>query len=98
MTRGGSIAAVRSPSRRSGFLFVGAHGEVSKQQSQLVLSQAEIAALPQPTKPQIDASLAGDRQRGQPQSRASSEDACLGVRVRDLSRVLPGTSGSRSSR
>ena len=42
-----------------GFLYVGAHGKVSDQQSQLDAVKAEIAALPAPQGPNIDASVVG---------------------------------------
>jgi Tfp pilus assembly protein PilN len=83
-------AAVAIPVAALGLLFVQAHGDVSKQQTQLDAVQGQINALPQPTKPVIDASLASDQV-----ARATAVASVLGGRFawetvfRDLSRALP---------
>jgi Tfp pilus assembly protein PilN len=73
-----------------GLFFSQAHSKVSDRQSQLSSLQSELAALPQPKGPQIDASL-----QGAEAARASAVAQVLGSRtswdgmLRDLSRVLP---------
>ncbi len=73
-----------------GFLYFGAHGKVSDQQAQIAAVQAEIAALPQPQVPDIDASVVGEEA-----VRAAAVASVLGGRLAwdsvlgDLSRVLP---------
>jgi type IV pilus assembly protein PilM len=72
------------------FLFVGAHGAASDHQAQLDAVQAEIAKLPEPTRPNIDPALAGEQA-----SRATAVAQVLGGRLSwervlgDISRVLP---------
>ncbi len=83
------VAAV-VPLAAMGFLFLQASGDVSDQQSTLQAVQAEIDALPEPTRPVIDASLAVEQQQ-----RAAALASVLGSRLAwdrvlgDLSRVLP---------
>ncbi len=82
--------AAAVPLAAMGFLFLQANGDVSDQQSSLQAVQAEIDALPEPTKPVIDASLAVEQQQ-----RAAALASVLGTRLAwdrvlgDLSRVLP---------
>jgi type IV pilus assembly protein PilM len=83
-------AAAAIPLVALGFVFAQAHGKVSHRQSQLSSLQAEYAALPQPTRPHIDANLGLTEA-----ARASAVAQVLGTRtswdrmLRDLSRVLP---------
>jgi Tfp pilus assembly protein PilN len=83
------IAAV-VPIAAMGFLFFQAGGEVSDRQSEIAAVQAQIDALPEPTRPTIDPSLAVDKQ-----ARASALATVLGSRLQwdrvlgDVSRVLP---------
>ena len=82
--------AVAVPLVALGFLYAGAHGQVSDRQSQLDAVNAEIAALPKPITPNIDASIVGDEA-----ARATAVANVLGGRLawdgvfRDLARVLP---------
>ena len=82
--------AVAVPVAALGFMFVSAHGKVSDSQAQLDAVRAEIAALPKPQRPEIDASLQGEQAQ-----RAQAVANVLGSRVpwdavlRDVSRVLP---------
>ena len=82
--------AVAVPVAALGLLFVQAHGDAGKQQSQLDAVRTAINALPLPTKPQIDENLAQDQQ-----ARATAVASVLGGRFawenvfRDLSRALP---------
>ncbi len=90
LTAIGVPVAIAVPLVALGFLYLGAHGSVSDKQSQLDGVQAEIAALPQPTGPTIDPSIAGDEV-----TRATAIASVLGGRVSwdavfsDLARVLP---------
>jgi type IV pilus assembly protein PilM len=74
-----------------GFLFLDANKTVSNRQSELNAVQAEIAALPQPKRPVIDADVAAGEA-----ARAVALAGVLGGRVswdgvlRDVSLVLPG--------
>jgi type IV pilus assembly protein PilM len=83
-------AAVVIPIAALALLFVQAHGSVSTQQSQLDATRSQIDALPTPTKPTIDASLASDQA-----ARATAVASVLGSRFawetvfRDLSLALP---------
>ena len=86
----GAPVAVAVPLVALGFLYLGAHGKVVDQQSQLDAAKAELAALPQPTAPVIDTSVVGDEA-----VRATAVANVLGGRLaweavfRDMSRVLP---------
>lgn len=82
--------AAAVPLAALGLFFSTAHGKVSHRQSELSSLQSTLASLPQPTGPQIDASL-----QGAEAARASSVAQVLASRtawdgvLRDLSRVLP---------
>jgi Tfp pilus assembly protein PilN len=82
--------AVAVPVVALGLLFASAHGSASDNQSQLDALEAQIAALPEPVVPQIDASLQGVQAQ-----RAMAVANVLGGRVawdavlNDLARVLP---------
>ncbi len=82
--------AVAVPVAALGFMFVSANGKVSDAQSRLDAVRAEIAALPKPQRPVIDASLQGEQVQ-----RAQAVANLLGSRVpwdavlRDVSRILP---------
>ena len=86
---GAPIAAV-VPLVVVGALYMGAHGSVSDKQAQLDAVRAEIAALPAPTGPDIDAGVVGAEA-----VRATAVAGVLGGRVAwdavfsDLARVLP---------
>jgi type IV pilus assembly protein PilM len=86
----GAPVAVAVPLAALTFLYLGAHGKVVDQQSQLDAVKAELAALPQPTKPTIDAAVVGEQA-----VRATAVANVLGGRLaweavfRDMSRVLP---------
>jgi len=86
----GAPIAVAVPLVALGFLYFGAHGKVADEQFELDAVQAEIAALPQPQVPNIDASIIGDEA-----VRATAVASVLGGRLawdavfRDLARVLP---------
>ena len=73
-----------------GFLFIGAHGKAVDRQAELDAVKAEIAALPEPTVPTIDAGVVGDEA-----VRATAVASVLGGRLawdavfRDMARVLP---------
>lgn len=83
--------AVAVPVVALGFMFVSAHGKVSDSQAQLDAVTAQLAALPKPHGPVIDASIQGAQAQ-----RAQAVANVLGGRVawdevlRDVSRVLPG--------
>ncbi len=83
------VAAV-VPLAALGFMFLQANGDVSSQKADLVAVQAQIDALPEPPRAQIDASMAVDQQQ-----RAAALATVLGSRLAwdrvlgDLSRVLP---------
>ncbi len=83
------IAAV-VPLAALGFAFSQAHGKVSNRQSHLSGLQTQLAAMPQPKGPQIDASI-----QGAEAARATAVAQVLAARtswdgvVRDLARVLP---------
>ena len=87
----GAPVAVAVPLAALAFLYLGAHGKVVDQQSQLDAVKAELAALPQPTTPTIDTAVVGDEA-----VRATAVANVLGGRLaweavfRDMSRVLPG--------
>jgi type IV pilus assembly protein PilM len=72
------------------FLFVQANGTVSDRQSELDAVRSQIAALPEPTRPNIDPTLAGEAA-----TRATAVAQILGGRLSwervlgDVSRVLP---------
>jgi type IV pilus assembly protein PilM len=82
--------AVAIPLVAIGLLFASAHGSVSGSQSELDALQSQIAALPEPVVPQIDAALQGAQAQ-----RALAVANVLGGRVKwdavlnDLARVLP---------
>src|SRR5262249_45605348 len=82
------VAAV-VPLAALGLLFSQAHGKVSDRQTALSTLQSELAALPTPKGPQIDASI-----QGAEAARASAVAQVLAARtswdgmLRDLSRVL----------
>ncbi len=86
----GAPVAVAVPLVALGFLYLGAHGKVSDNQAELDAVKAEIAALPTPTGPDIDASVVGDEA-----VRATAVASVLGGRLawdevfRDMARVLP---------
>ena len=86
----GAPVAVAVPLAALAFLYLGAHGKVVDQQSQLDAVKAELAALPQPTTPTIDTAVVGDEA-----VRATAVANVLGGRLaweavfRDMSRVLP---------
>ena len=86
----GAPIAVAVPLAALALLYMGAHGKVSDQQSQLDAVQAQIASLPEPTVPVIDAGVVGDEA-----TRATAVANLLGGRVAwdgvfgDLGRVLP---------
>ena len=86
---GAPIAAV-VPLVAVGVLYMGAHGKAADRQSELGAVQAQIAALPQPTGPDIDAGVVGDEA-----VRATAVASVLGGRLawdavfRDMARVLP---------
>ena len=73
-----------------GVMFMNASGDVTDRQGQLETVQAEIAALPEPTRPDIDPTLEVAQQQ-----RAAALASVLGGRLAwdrvlsDLSRVLP---------
>ncbi|RDI73561.1 pilM: type IV pilus assembly protein PilM [Gaiella occulta] len=74
-----------------GVLYMGAHGAVGDRQAELDAVAAQIAALPKPQGPEIDARVVGDEA-----ARATAVANVLGGRLawdamfRDISRVLPG--------
>ena len=77
-----------------GGLYFGAHGTASSRSAELAEVQSQIAALPKPTGPSIDPSMAS-----QDAQRATGVANILGGRIawermfRDVSRVLPENSG-----
>jgi Tfp pilus assembly protein PilN len=83
------IAAV-VPIAAMGILFLQANGEVSDRNAEISAIQAQIDALPEPTRPTVDPALALDQQQ-----RATALAAVLGQRLPwdrvlgDVSRVLP---------
>lgn len=83
------IAAV-IPIAAMGVLLMQARGDVSDRQAELSGVQAQIAALPEPTRPTIDPAIVGVQAE-----RATALAGVLGTRVawegvlRDLARVLP---------
>ncbi len=83
--------AVAVPLVALAFMFVQANGTVSERESALAAVQADIDALPEPKRPQIDPSLAASEA-----GRAAALASVLGGRVswddvlRDVSLVLPG--------
>jgi type IV pilus assembly protein PilM len=83
--------AVAVPLVALAFMFVQANGTVSERESALAGVQAEIDALPEPKRPQIDPSLTASEA-----GRAAALASVLGGRVswdgvlRDVSLVLPG--------
>ena len=86
----GAPIAVAVPVAALAFMYLGAHGKVTDQQSQLDAARAELAALPQPTRPVIDTAVVGDEA-----VRATAVANVLGGRLaweavfRDMSKVLP---------
>ena len=86
----GAPIAVAVPVAALAFMYLGAHGKVTDQQSQLDAARAELAALPQPTRPVIDTGVVGDEA-----VRATAVANVLGGRLsweavfRDMSKVLP---------
>ena len=82
--------AAAIPLAALGFLLFQAHGKVSDRQSQLSSLQTQLAAMPKPKGPQIDAALQGLQAQ-----RASAVALVLGSRpswdamLADFSRVLP---------
>ena len=82
--------AVAVPLVALGFLYLGAHGKVSDTSAELDAVKAEIAALPAPQGPDIDAGVVGDEA-----VRATAVASVIGGRLawdavfRDLARVLP---------
>ncbi len=83
--------AVAVPLAALAFTFVSANGTVSEREDELSAVRAQIVALPEPKRPQIDPSLAASEIQ-----RAAALASVLGGRVswdgvlRDLSLVLPG--------
>jgi len=86
----GAPVAVAVPLAALSFLYLGAHGKVVDQQTQLDAAKAELAALPQPTAPVIDSAVVGDAA-----VRATAVANVIGGRLaweavfRDMSKVLP---------
>ena len=86
----GAPVAVAVPLLALGFLYVGAHGKVADQQTELDAVKAQIAVLPQPHVAVIDAGVVGDEA-----VRATAVASVLGGRLawdavfRDMARVLP---------
>jgi type IV pilus assembly protein PilM len=86
----GAPAAVAIPVAALAVLFMQSHGAVQARQGQLEAVEAQIAALPEPQGPQIDAGVVGDQAQ-----RATAVAYVLGGRVvwesvfGDLSRILP---------
>ena len=86
----GAPVAVAVPLVALGFMYLGAHGKVVDQQSQLDAASAELASLPVPTAPVIDNTISGDEA-----VRATAVANVIGGRLaweavfRDMSRVLP---------
>ena len=86
----GAPVAVAVPLIALGFLYLGANGQVADRQSELESVRAEIAALPEPNGPVIDAAVVGSEA-----VRATAVASVLGGRLawdavfRDISRVLP---------
>ncbi len=86
----GAPVAVAVPLVALGFLYLGAHGKTADNQAELDAVRADIAALPEPVGPDIDASIVGDEA-----ARATAVASVLGGRVawdavfRDMSRILP---------
>ena len=86
----GAPIAAAIPIVALGVLYLGAHGKAADNQAELSSVKAEIAALPTPTGPDIDASVVGDEA-----VRATAVASVLGGRLawdsvfRDMARVLP---------
>jgi len=86
----GAPVAVAVPIVALGVMYLGAHGKVVDQQSQLDAARAELAALPQPTAPVLDTGIVGNEA-----VRATAVANVLGGRLaweavfRDMSKVLP---------
>jgi type IV pilus assembly protein PilM len=86
----GAPVAVAVPLVALGLLYLGAHGKTTDNQAELDAVRAEIAALPEPVGPEIDASIVGDEA-----ARATAVARVLGGRVAwdtvlsDMSRILP---------
>jgi Tfp pilus assembly protein PilN len=86
----GAPAAVAIPVAALALLFVQSHSDATKQQTELDSVRTQIEALPLPTKPKIDASLASDQV-----ARATAVASVLGGRFawetvfRDLTLALP---------
>jgi type IV pilus assembly protein PilM len=82
--------AVAVPFVALGFLYMGAHGKVADTTAALDAVNAELAALPEPTGPDIDQNVQGDEA-----ARATAVASVLGGRLawdavfRDLARVIP---------
>ena len=86
----GAPIAAAVPLIALGAMYLGAHGKAADSKAELAAVQAEIAALPKPTGPDIDASVVGDEA-----ARATALASVLGGRLawdsvfRDMARVLP---------
>ena len=86
---GAPLAAV-APLVAVGVLYMGAHGKAVDSQAELDAVRAEIATLPVPTGPEIDASIVGDEA-----TRATAVARVLGGRIAwdavfaDMARILP---------
>ena len=82
--------AVAVPLAALAFLFIGANGAARDSQAELDAVRAEIAKLPEPTRPNIDPALVGEQAQ-----RATAVAQVLGGRLSwervlgDISRVLP---------
>jgi len=86
----GAPIAVAVPLIALGAMYLGAHGKAADSRAELAAVKAEIAALPTPTGPDIDASVVGDEA-----ARATAIASVLGGRLawdsvfRDMARVFP---------
>ncbi|MCY7302972.1 MAG: type IV pilus assembly protein PilM, partial [Thermoleophilia bacterium] len=86
----GAPIAAAVPLIALGAMYLGAHGKAADSRAELAAVKAEIAALPTPTGPDIDASVVGDEA-----ARATAIASVLGGRLawdsvfRDMARVFP---------